>query len=304
MFDKVLKKQPSSEEEEEGFIDFIKEPFREERPVVDLDETVFNFLKQEFEEAEFPDKLVKSTDASAPPLCVLRVEDEVLSLWHRLPIRGESGVTHIPDFVIFRGNHRMSPRERNPDVIIECRSLESETSNRTDPRVVNDVIGRSLDTLSAQTILITNRPVSDYASALADSYGINKIDAGREEASYELFKMISSRDQPTREKFRKILAKDIHKLENFYKVMKRERVSIEAEESLRKGGLRERIVKALSAKPGSSAADLSLALKVHDDYILNELYMLQKDGKVKIVKQSKDPMAHKHHEWSLRKSAR
>jgi hypothetical protein len=236
----------------------------------------------------------------------MRSEDTSFSIWHRLPIRGETGVIHVPDFVVFKGAHRMSPRERNPDIIIECRKLPAEQSNRTDPRIVRDVIGFSLDTLPAISILVTDRVLSEYARALAREYGVGMISVeGSTEPQHDLFRMMMIQGQPSREKMKRMLQKGVYKLENYYRIRKDQPSSSKVSRTPQKtdanearSGLRERVLKAMKNRPGMNVTQLSSTLGVHVDYILNELHILEKEGRAKVAKRSSMADGYKHDSWS------
>lgn len=280
---KILKPAPRSYEEHRAEMEeVIQEQVPEKAPPVNIDEMMLHFLTQEFTPLAEPEGLKAAAEPSSPPLCILKSSETPLSVWYRMPIRGESGVTHIPDFVIFRGNNRIIPREKSPDIIIECRELIDSPSNRTDPRVVQEVIGRAVDIMPGICILVTNRELSGYAKTLADAYGIFLVGLeGSADPGYKLFKTLVAGEMVTQEKLLKRLEASLPKLKNAYeKTQKRP----EAAELLASGNIRERIIKVVGAKKEASVNELSSILKVHTNYLLNELYTLEKGGKLKRAK--------------------
>jgi len=277
-----------------------------------LQDKVFDFIKREFAIQDPPVKLKIALNSNDLPLCVLRSEETPISFWHRLPLKGESGTVHIPDFTLFFGNYRMSPREKAPDTIIECRELVGAVSNRTDTRVVKEVIGLSLDTLPGNIILVTSRKLSNYASQLAQAFGINLV--GFEEgkgSSYELFKLIMSDDQPTREALLKILGKNIGKIEHAYKMRKpvgfvrpiENQKAGDKKPSKKVPTVRDQLIKSLNVHPGQTISRLSNVLKIPEQYILNEIYALHRVKKVKFTKKGKGDLGLKGHQWELTKKA-
>jgi len=278
--DKILKPKPTNYDEQKAELEAaIKAKVPQKTAPVNLDEMMLQFLTQEFTPLEEPKALKAAVEPSSPPLCILKSAETPLSVWYRIPIRGESGVTHLPDFVIFRGNNRIIPREKSPDIIIECRELEGGPSNRTDPRVVQEIIGRAVDTMPGVCVLVTNRELAGYAKTLAKEYGIFLVGLeGSADPGYKLFKTLVSDERSTQEKLLSRLESTLPKLKNAYEKAKKRP---EAAEMLASGTIRERILKVIGAKNEVSVNDLSSILKVHSNYILNELYTLEKEGKLK-----------------------
>jgi len=270
-----------------------------------LQEKILEYFSTEFNMPDTGIKLKQASDPHAPPMCIIRSEEEALSVWYRMPIRGESGVTHIPDFTIFYGTQRMSPRSTAPDIVIECRTMPEETSNRTDTRVVKDLIGLSLDTMPGTSILVTNRPVSNYARHLAETYGIGLIEADVEKDSgYDLFKLIVSEDQLTRGKMLNFLKKNTPKFEHTFKLKRRkpiEEKQVEKYEPPEKkaANRKERILKTLAAHPGLTVRDLSSVTKINDHVLLNELFALERAKKVKARKKGQGANVYTEKEWSV-----
>ncbi len=286
------------EEKEEEPIEFIGEKQKEKE---DITEKTLNFLGEEFK-FESPASLKPMAKPDAPPLSVIHSEGESFSIWYRMLLRGESGVIHIPDFVLFKGVHRMPPRDKNPDIIIECRQINEERSNRTDSRIVRDMIGLSLDTLPGLCVLVTNRPISEYAKALASKFGIEVVNASSDSGSYELFKALVGNDLLTREKLYTNLDKNILKLESKFKAIKVKKApKLEEVQRPAKSELRDLIIKALSSR-AYSPRQLSRILRANDNLILNELYALEKEGRAKVFKRSKTGDL-KDFEWALIKSS-
>lgn len=273
----------------------IKKKLPAKAPELNIDQMLLTFLTQEFTPIDPPKGLQPAVKPMSPPLCILKSVEGSLSVWYRLPLKGVSGAIHLPDFIVFKDSYRVSPRDKNPDIIIECRNLPGSMSNRTDPRVVQEVIGRSLELMPATSILVTNREISGYAKAMAEKYGIGVIELDSSaDPGYRLFKMLISDDQPTREKFLDVIGKGSQQIQMLHKRSQRKPNGALL---AKRGGLHERLIKALVAHPGSTAIDLSKILGVHEDYIMNTLYKLEKEHRAKIVKRSNKPDAYKHDEW-------
>lgn len=305
-FKKMYQKSGAPAKKEEPEENIIAEHFDKPKKAVpevkaSIQDEVLKFLKREFTVIDAPEKLKPTTGPIASPTCILRNEDSSISVWYRLPIKGETGTTHIPDFVVFRGGHRMTPREKNPDYIIECREMPPEVSNRTDPRVVNEVVGRSLDTLPAQTILVVDRMISPYAKDLAKQYGIGIVEISEKtNPQSALFLLLNSNGQKTRERLLEAFEKGAYKLNNLYRLRKK---GTAATTPQGRSGLKERILKALHTRPKINAVQLATALSIHEDFILNELHVLERQGKVHRINKSPKPNDFKHDEWSAVKSA-
>ena|GEM_PF-2284561 len=301
--EKPKEEEPEDKQKEETIVEHFGRP-EGEKPVAKLSiqDEVLKFLKREFTVIEAPEKLKPTSNPISSPTCILRSEDNSISMWYRLPIRGETGTTHIPDFVVFRGNYRVTPREKNPDIIIECRQMPPEVSNRTDPNVVNEVIGRSLDTLPAQTILVIDRELSPYARNIAKEYGIGIVEiTEKKNPQNTLFMLLNSSSQRTRERMLEAFEKGSYKLNNLYRLRKK---STGATRHQGRSGLKERILKTLQAKPNLTAVQLATALNVHEDFILNELHVLERQGRVHRAKESPRPGDIRYRQWAAIKSVR
>lgn len=287
---KFLKKEEPVKEEPPEVLQKKEEPESKEP---ELPRVVFDYLKSEFR-AEKDEGLQVAVDATKPPLSILHSEDETYSLWHRMPLRGESGSVHIPDFVIFEGTRRMPPRNKNPDILIECRRLDEKRSNRTDPRAVREMLGEALDTLPGLVILVTNRPLSEYAKSIAKQFGIKLANTMEDNASYEIFKHMVSNDLETREKLYSKLDKNILKLEGKFKVAEVKESTSKSSDSgtatsrrkKSRSELRVLVAKALENN-SNSVRDLSNILNADPNLILNELYALEREGRAKVKKESK-----------------
>ncbi|MFO7872427.1 MAG: hypothetical protein R6U26_02160 [Candidatus Undinarchaeales archaeon] len=299
---KFLEKPKQREIKDEEPPEFLEEKKPKKK---DLTKDVLNYLKAEFK-VEKSARLKTSPDSDQPPLSILHAEDQTYSMWHRMPIRGESGIVHIPDFVIFKGTRRMAPRDKNPDVLIECRRLDENRSNRTDSRVVREMVGASLDILPGLIILVTNRPLSEYAKAIAKHFGIEIVDASKDSASYDLFKVMVSNDLQSREKLYSNLDKNILKLEGKFKVAKAKASASGSNVKVpdvkpSRSELRDLIAKALETTP-NSAKELSNVLQADPNLILNELYALEREGRAKVAKRTGSTP--KEFEWKLGKSSK
>ncbi|MFH1424804.1 MAG: hypothetical protein ABIG20_03940 [archaeon] len=274
----------------------VKQQIPDKGPELDLDKMFLNFLAQEFGYTGDIPALQPAVQPMAPPLFILRSKESQLSVWYRLPLKGESGTLHIPDFVVFRGNYRTAPRDKNPDIIVECRNLIDDLSNRTDLRVVQDVIGRSLEVLPGTCVLLTNRELSGYARGLAEKYGIGLVELDNTaDPGYRLFKTLVSDEQLTRDKFTSIVNKSLNKMLLLQKKTKR---TLGAHEAMQKGTVHDRVYKVIQTHPGSTVAEISSVIGIHDNFIVNALYLLEKEKKAKITKHSNQPNSHRYHEWS------
>ncbi len=299
---KFLEKPGEREKKFEEAPEFLEEKKPKKR---DLAKDVLNYMKDEFK-VEKSARLTTSPDANQPPLSILHSEEQTYSMWHRMPIRGESGIVHIPDFVIFKGTRRMAPRDKNPDVLIECRKLDDKRSNRTDSRIVREMVGASLDILPGLIILVTNRPLSEYAKAIAKHFGVELVDASKDNASYDLFKAMISNDLESREKLYSNLDKNILKLEGKFKVAKAKAAASGSSVKTpdikpSRSELRDLIAKALETT-SNSAKELSTVLNADANLILNELYALEREGRAKVAKRTGN--APKEFEWKLGKSSK
>ena len=248
----------------------------------EVEHEVFDALTREFK-VEESSSLRQSASANDPPTAILRNEMQSFSLWYRIPLRGESHAGHVVDYIIFRGTHRIA-NKTNPDVVIECRQLEPSQSNRLDPRVVKDVIGLSVDLLPAMTVLAVNRELSEYAKGLADAYGIKLVNMNHENSGKELFDLITSDKQTTREKLMRNLERALGKIDTLI-VRKAatpwgRKVIEEKQERLK-----DRVFHEL-AKAKATPKQLGRALHAHDEFILNELHILERDKKARIIERS------------------
>lgn len=263
------------EAEEAAEIEYIRS-----RKQVEHD--VFDALLREFKTEEIF-KMKQAASANEPPTAILRSENQAFSMWYRLPVRGESRATHILDYAIFRGTHRIVSKV-NPDFIIECRQLEGGISNRIDPRIIKDTIGLAVDVLPGMVILATNREMANPALDLAAAYGIKIVNMGGENGGRELFELITSDKQTTRSQLLKNLESTLGKIDAL--MVKRtatpwgKKVLEEKQERLK-----DRILKELSGGK-RSAGQLSRMLHSHEDYVLNELYALEKEKKIHAIERS------------------
>jgi len=279
VFENLFRKKPEPEEEEPDF-----EPIEVIKPKrTNLEEAIYSYLTTEFKATD-KTGLQTSKGPSSPPIAILHSEEGVFSVWHRLGIRGESGVMHLPDFIIYKGTHRIAPREKNPDYIIECRELSDERSNRMDTRVVRDVVGISVDSLPGLSVLVTNRPISEFAKSLATQYGIGLINSKQSDAGFDLFKMIVGVDSQTRDRIYSMFDKGILKLETVFKerkIKKKAKATSSAPVKAGSGGeLRDLVVKALSTRP-QNLKEIADVLKTNENIVLNQVYSLEKEGRIK-----------------------
>ncbi len=274
-----------------GIFDIFKSEASKKRELDDLQEIGNLRMKKEVEQEVF-DTLAREfrVDDSAglkqavgldqPPTAILRHENQAFSLWHRLPLHGESRVTHVVDFALYRGTHRISPRT-NPDFVIECRKLESGRSNRLDPRIVRDVVGLAYETLPGMIVLATNRELSDFAKELAGSYGIQVVNMSNETSGREILEMVTSDKQTTRERMIRMLEASVSKLDSL--ITKRastpwgKKIAQEHTELLK-----ERVYKELARGKGN-AKELAKRLHAQEEFVLNELYALEKEKAAHIV---------------------
>ncbi|HIJ98725.1 MAG TPA: hypothetical protein VJB90_01050 [Candidatus Nanoarchaeia archaeon] len=248
----------------------------------EVEHEVFDSLTREFRVDEHSG-LRQTATLDQPPTAILRYENQAFSLWYRMPLRGESRTTQIVDYALYRGTHRISPRS-NPDFVIECRQLETGRSNRVDPRVVKDAIGLSLDTLPGMVILAVNRELSDIARELAGAYGIQILNMSSETAGREILELVTSDRQTTRERLMRMLETNISKIDSL--ISKRTATPWGkrlAEE--RKELLKDRVYKELARGKGN-VKQLAKRLHAHEDFVLNELYALEKEGLARTVERS------------------
>lgn len=266
------KQREFEEEQEVSYIRSRKE----------VEHEVFDALMREFK-IDDSTGLKKTVSAQDPPTAILRNNMQAFSMWYRLPIRGESKAGHIVDFALFRGTHRIAEKA-HPDVVIECRQLDLGHSNRIDPRIVKDIVGLSIDVLPAMAILATNRELSPYAMELAAAYGIQIVNTQNESASKELFELITSDRQTTRERLMRNLEHALGKIDSL--VVKRAatpwgRKIIEEKQER----LKDRVLKEL-AKAKATPTHLARALHTHEEFILNELYALERERRARVIERT------------------
>jgi len=196
----------------------------------------------------------------------------------------------------------MSPREKNPDLIIECRELPGGMSNRTDPRVVKEMIGVALDTLPGKLILVTNRLLADYAKVMARDYGIGivEVDAAKDPQT-DLMALIIDDAVPSRAKLLDQMEKATYKLNNLFRMRKRQTgVQLGSDgKAIPTGSLKSKIWKVLEDRHTASAMQLSSTLQVHEDFILNELNVLKREKRVEISRPSNRSNGYKYDEWAV-----
>ena len=248
----------------------------------EVEHEVFDALSREFTFEGTP-KLRQAVSGQEPPVAFLRNENQAFSLWYRLPVRGESRAIHVIDYAIFRGTHRFA-QKLNPDFVIECRQFESGRSNRADSRIVRDVVGLSVDVLPGMAILATNRELADVGKELAGSYGIQVVNMSDETAGRELLDLITSDKQTTRQRIMGNLERTMSKIDSL--VTRRtatpwgKRILEERQEMLK-----ERVFKELS-RGKTNARALAKRLRTQEDFILNELYSLEKEGKARMIERA------------------
>ena len=248
----------------------------------EVEQAVYEALAHEFK-VDDSAGLRQTAALDQPPTAILRYENQAFSLWYRVPLFGESRVTQIVDFAFYRGTHRISPRA-NPDFVIECRKLEAGRSNRIDPRVVKDVIGLALDTLPGMIILATNRDLSPSAKELAGAYGIQLVNMSSETAGREILEFVTSDRQTTRERLIRMLEANMSKLDTL--ISKRAATPwgkkiLEEHKEL----LKDRVYKELSRGHGN-VRDLAKRLHTQEEFVLNELYALEKEKQATIVERA------------------
>ncbi len=273
----IFKSESSKEREQKELaqIAFIKSK-------KEVEHEVFDSLTREFRVDEHSG-LRQTATLDQPPTAILRFENQAFSLWYRMPLRGESRTTQVVDYALYRGTHRISPRS-NPDFIIECRQLETGRSNRVDPRVIKDAIGLSLDTLPGMTIVAVNRELSDIAKELAGAYGIQIVNMSSETAGREILELVTSDRQTTRERLMRMLETNISKIDSLIS----RRIATPWGKKLmeeKKELLKERVYKELARGKGS-VKEIAKRLHAHEDFVLNELYALEKEGLARIAERS------------------
>jgi len=272
--------------------------FEEEQPK-SLEEEVFKFLKREFSVLGEQERLIPAMGPVVSPTCIIRYGDQSWSVWYRLPVKGETGITYIPDFVIFKGQHRMSPREKNPDLIIECRKLSGGVSNRTDPRIIKEMMGTVLDTLPSRMILVTDRVLSPYARALAKDYGVSLVEFDpAKDPQANLMYYITMEELSARKKLLDALEKTEYKLNNLFRMRKKKEPGAKPNLGSKRGSLKNRIMYALSARP-QTPIQLASVLETQENYVLNELSVLEREGMAQVIKRSNRSNGHKHDEWAI-----
>ncbi|MAF88931.1 MAG: hypothetical protein QF775_02915 [archaeon] len=265
-----------------------------------LEEEIFRGMKDEFVEVDGEESLKQSTSPRDPPILVMRTDYNPVSVWHRLPVRGASGAKHIPDFVIYSGSHKVPPAGKNPELIIECRQMPDEASNRIDARAVGDLVAKTVDLLPSNAILVTNRQLADYAKSFASQYGIalmtNDLDLNG-----KVSKIINAHDRKVQGKLREHIEKAIKKLGS----LETSRAPRKAPEEGSKAevNLGQQISDALGAQASMNADDIASVLKIPSSVIVNELYKLERTGKVGRVA-NKNGNAESNvikQEWALKK---
>jgi hypothetical protein len=267
-----------------------------------LEEEIFNGLKNEFVEVDGEESLKQSTSPRDPPILVIRTDYNPMSVWHRLPIRGDSGARHIPDFVLYSGSHKVPPAGKSPELIIECRQMPEEASNRIDARAVGDLVAKTVDLLPSNAILVTNRDLADYAKSFASQYGIalmtNDLDL-----SGKVSKIVNAHDKKVQDKLREHVEKAGKKLGN----MESSRAPRKTPEESAKAeaNLGQQISDSLGAQASMNADDISSVLKIPSSVIVNELYKLERTGKVGRVanKNGNEESNVIKQEWALRKKS-
>ncbi len=248
----------------------------------EVEQAVYDSLMERFS-VDDTMGLKPAASSNDPPTAILRNDMQAFSMWHRLPIRGESKGGHVVDYAIYRGTHRIA-NKANPDVVIECRQLDATASNRTDPRIVKDVVGLSVDLLPGMAILATNRELSEFAKGIAGAYGIQLLNVHDADAAQKIFEMIVSDKQPTREKVGVTLERVLGKIDTL--LVRRaatpwgKKVIEERQERLK-----DRVLKEL-AKAKATPRQLARTLHTHEEFILNELYTLEREGKARLVERS------------------
>ncbi len=248
----------------------------------EVEQAVYDSLMQHFS-IDDSVGLRPAASSNDPPTAILRNDMQAFSMWHRLPIRGESRGGHVVDYAIYRGTHRIA-NKANPDVVIECRQLDATASNRTDPRIVKDVVGLAVDLLPAMAILATNRELSEFAKGIADAYGIQIVNVHDETAGQKIFELIVSDKQPTRERIGVTLERVLGKIDTL--LVRRaatpwgRKVIEEKQERLK-----DKVLKEL-AMAKATPKQIAAAIHTHAEFVLNELHILERDNKARIIERS------------------
>ncbi len=276
-FDAIFKPEAAKQREQEELQDISAIQSRKE-----VEHEVFDALTREFKVDESMG--LKQTSAmDKPPTAVLRFENQAFSLWYRMPLGGESRIGHVVDYALYRGTHRISPRS-HADFVIECRKLETGKSNRVDPRVVKDAVGLALDTLPGMVILAVNRELSPIAQELAGAYGIQLVNMSSETAGREILELITSDRQTTRERFMRMLENNVSKIDSLIS----RRAATPWGKKLaneRKEMLKDRVYKELG-RGKTTVTQLARSLHAQEEFVLNELYALEKEKLARIVERS------------------
>ena len=141
-----------------------------------------------------------------------------------------------------------------------------------------------MDVLPGMAILATNRELADVGKELAGSYGIQVVNMSDETAGRELLDLITSDKQTTRQRIMGNLERTMSKIDSL--VTRRtatpwgKRILEERQEMLK-----ERVFKELS-RGKTNARALAKRLRTQEDFILNELYSLEKEGKARMIERA------------------